>query len=64
MTVDTQDQNALRGVAYSMNTSVSCIWKTDPSGSAPAPAPAMVREIEKLPVRSCPAFPYWDISTT
>lgn len=44
MTVDTQDQNALREVANSMNTSVSCIWKTYPSGSASP----KVREIEKL----------------
>lgn len=48
MTVDTQDQNALRGVANSMNTSVSCIWKTYPSGSASP----MVREIEKLTVNT------------
>ncbi len=48
MTVDTQDQNALRSVANSMNTSVTCIWKTYPSGSASP----MVREIEKLTVNT------------
>lgn len=48
MTVDTQDQNALRSVANSMNTSVGCIWKTYPSGSASP----MVREIEKLTVNT------------
>lgn len=48
MTVDLTDQNALRGVANSMNTAVSCIWKAYPSGSASP----MVREIEKLTVNT------------
>lgn len=48
MTVDLADQNALRGVANTMNTAVSCIWKAYPSGSASP----MVREIEKLTVNT------------
>ncbi len=48
MTVDTNDQNALRTVANSMNAAVSCIWKAYPSSTASS----MVREIEKLTVNT------------
>lgn len=48
MTVNLSDTNALREVANGLNTTVSCIWKAYPSGSASA----QVREIEKLTVNT------------